>query len=29
MLKMDTDEEMIPAVLHDILEDTKISESRL
>ena len=29
MLKMDNEEEMIPAVLHDILEDTKISESRL
>jgi len=29
MLKMDTEDEMIPAVLHDILEDTRIDESYL
>ena len=29
MLKMDNEDEMIPAVLHDILEDTTITENRL
>ncbi len=29
MLKMDNEDEMIPAVLHDILEDTSITENRL
>jgi (p)ppGpp synthase/HD superfamily hydrolase len=29
MLKMDTEEEMIPAVLHDILEDTQLDVSYL
>ena len=29
MLKMDNEDEMVPAVLHDILEDTTITENRL
>lgn len=29
MLKMDTTEEMIPAVLHDVLEDTQVDQSFL